>query len=339
MKKRPHAHILDASGERALRALLPTEWVIREYKPDYGLDFAVEVFEETSTGDGEDEVVSLAEHFFIQLKSRSKIEKLDRSVFPRWNVEKQALQIDRSASTTISVVTIQLQTSDLELAFSAGAATPILLVVCEPSNGEAYWVCLNDYIEKILTVENPDWRDQGSHSIFLPTWNRLDGTPPSLMPLRLFARRAKLYAAFNRFRYQRHELDYALERAERAPWEDVRAELLPLLRRFATIVLGYEFWDTTRTWPAVELVYGRVRRVAAHLESINDGLDLEAIYAEQLKGRDDWPELGTFLLFSEIRTTWDQLANLGNVFEEICREWFLPTYLGSLSEQHSIKAE
>jgi hypothetical protein len=33
----------------------------------------------------------------------------------------------------------------------------------------------------------------------------------------------------------------------------------------------------------------------------------------------------------EIRSLWIRLDNLGRVYEEICREWFLPTYLGAAS--------
>jgi hypothetical protein len=42
---------------------------------------------------------------------------------------------------------------------------------------------------------------------------------------------------------------------------------------------------------------------------------------------------------TEIYTThfalpyWDRLCNLGNIYEEICKEWFLPTYFWSTYNQ------
>ena len=36
-------------------------------------------------------------------------------------------------------------------------------------------------------------------------------------------------------------------------------------------------------------------------------------------------------LMLAISTLWNQLANLGRIYEEMCREWFLPTYLGDLN--------
>ena len=41
--------------------------------------------------------------------------------------------------------------------------------------------------------------------------------------------------------------------------------------------------------------------------------------------------LDEVLLFQEIRALWHQLSNLGAIYEEVCREWFLPTYLGAVT--------
>jgi hypothetical protein len=45
MKKRPNSHIIDTAGAQLLRRVLPDAWVVREYQPDYGIDFAVEAFD------------------------------------------------------------------------------------------------------------------------------------------------------------------------------------------------------------------------------------------------------------------------------------------------------
>ena len=36
-------------------------------------------------------------------------------------------------------------------------------------------------------------------------------------------------------------------------------------------------------------------------------------------------------LMLAISSLWDLLVNLGRMYEELCREWFLPTYLGDLT--------
>jgi hypothetical protein len=43
-KQRSEQHLIDQEGERLLRSKLPSHWVLREYRPDYGLDFALEIF-------------------------------------------------------------------------------------------------------------------------------------------------------------------------------------------------------------------------------------------------------------------------------------------------------
>lgn len=49
-KKRSEQHLIDADGERLLGSRLPRHWVLRPYRPDYGLDFTVEVFRNPSDG-------------------------------------------------------------------------------------------------------------------------------------------------------------------------------------------------------------------------------------------------------------------------------------------------
>tara|TARA_Y100000815_G_scaffold195122_1_gene178652 strand:- start:502 stop:684 length:183 start_codon:yes stop_codon:yes gene_type:complete len=50
-KKRSEQHLIDQQGEHLLRAKLPQHWVLREYRPDYGLDFTIELFK---TGEKEE---------------------------------------------------------------------------------------------------------------------------------------------------------------------------------------------------------------------------------------------------------------------------------------------
>ena len=81
------------------RSVLPQEWVVRGYQPDYGIDYAVEVFD--SQGD---EFVTLGEHFFVQLKSHSKVKWITKEVHAGGNVEKGPLRYDHQQSNEIPVI-------------------------------------------------------------------------------------------------------------------------------------------------------------------------------------------------------------------------------------------
>ncbi|MGH7481433.1 MAG: DUF4365 domain-containing protein, partial [Longimicrobiales bacterium] len=51
MPRRPRQHQIEELSRRALRARLPEAWVVRDLNPDYGLDVAVDIFEdERATG-------------------------------------------------------------------------------------------------------------------------------------------------------------------------------------------------------------------------------------------------------------------------------------------------
>ncbi len=43
-KQRPKQHIIDSKAQDLFRALLPSQWVVRDYRPDYGIDFSIEMF-------------------------------------------------------------------------------------------------------------------------------------------------------------------------------------------------------------------------------------------------------------------------------------------------------
>ena len=80
---------------------------------------------------------------------------------------------------------------------------------------------------------------------------------------------------------------------------------------------------------------------AQMIAKVISGESLESILASRLEGAPVPDESRTqmleFLFVSDIQSTFDKLANLGNMFEEICREWCLPTYLGALAKEHAIR--
>ena len=338
MKKRPTSHITDSLGKQLSKSVLPREWVVREYQPDYGIDFSVEVFDFQG-----DEFVTLGEHFFVQLKSHSEVKWITKEVHARYNVAKTPLEYDRKQSFKIRAIAESLETAELQLARSMGPATPLVLVVADTTRSEVYWVCLNDFVDKVLVPEaGQNLSLQASHTVHLPDFNRIGPTNDALIPLRFLARRGKLYSAFNQIRYQRHEIQYALDRwTMGVPHRLDDPDLLNLANHFLGSVLAYDFWKTTHAWPAVELMHKRAEATATMISRAIAGDSLDSIFAHRLENiptsRTSNDDVLSFLFESNIHSTFNQLANLGNIFEEICREWFLPTYLGVLAEQHAIR--
>lgn len=333
MKKRPDAHVIDTAGSQLFRQSLPDEWVIREYRPDYGVDFAVEVFD---SRDGQ--LVGLGDHFLVQLKSHRNTDRIDRKVNARYNVEKMPLSYDQDKSREITVIPESLDVGELQLARSMGPATPLMLAVADTGRSEVHWVCLNDYVDKVLLPEVGSVLEQSTYTIYLPMFNRVQRDDRALAPLRLLARRAKLYGAFNRFRYQRHEIAYALERYELSVEQgDPDPGLLDLASHFLGLVLSYDFWRSTHTWPAIEMTYQHACQTAEMLRKVKGGASVESVFEERLRGVGSSDHFRSFvadaLVAADVRATFDQLANLGNMFEEICREWWLPTYLGALADE------
>src|SRR5512137_2210645 len=96
-KQMTEQHIIDAEAQALLRSRLPRHWVLREYRPDYGLDFSLEVFQE-SKGQNEKYLTyeTLGEHIFIQLKSVASSTALPLKIYGRYNVEKEREVLDKN---------------------------------------------------------------------------------------------------------------------------------------------------------------------------------------------------------------------------------------------------
>ena len=287
----------------------------------------------------------LANTFFVQLKSHSKVQWITKEVHTRDNVDKTPLKYDRTQSSRMRVIAEPLDTAELQLARSMGPATPLALVVADTTHSKVHWVCLNDFVDKVLVpAEGQDLSLQDSHTVHLPDFNRIHPTDDSLIPLRFLARRGKLYSAFNRFRCQRHEIQYALDRwAMGVAHQLDDPDLLHLANHFLGTVLAYDFWKTTHAWPAVAFAHMRAEATATMVAQAIAGDSLDSILAHRSeladvsssgKPKDDALRS---LLTSDIRSTFDELANLGNMFEEICREWFLPTHFGLSTERPAFR--
>jgi hypothetical protein len=248
-KKRVLQHVMEDRSIQIVRDLLPDHWVIREYRPDYGIDLLIELFEPVSAT----ESATVGEMLLVQVKSTEVVDEGVLRVRGRRNVEIGPLREDPSETAEIPVVRLRLETTELLTVQAIGAAIPVLLFLVELSTRRIYFVCLNDLIEKVIIPQDPDYAQKKSKVLHIPLRNRIESQDPlTLRPLETYAKRSKLYAAFQKFVDQSHELEYAFASYEGARSDETRNEaaaaFLDLVRHFLAVVLRYDFWQRVPEW-------------------------------------------------------------------------------------------
>jgi hypothetical protein len=321
-KQRTAQHLIDTDAQELLRAAIPKHWVLREYRPDYGLDFALEVFsplpaEPAGAGSFE----TMGEHLFIQLKGCRRAKRQKLKLYGRYNVEKRALAEDKNHLVgELEVLPFSLEVSELVTVQRMGAALPVLLVVAELESAQCFFVCLNDYIDKVLIPKHVDYADAIARTIHIPTRNVLS-QPEGLIALRWYAKRPKFYAAFQKFVYQDAELGYASD----------PDELSRLARHFAALLLRYDFWDDTEMWKIIRLYGMAIRRFLEQGRPTLLRVNEEGIVEASGGDAERRAELLRFVERQDIPVLWRSLAVLPRNYEETCREWLLPTPLGFAS--------
>ena len=154
-KRRAMQQIMEEQSLRLVRMQLPEEWVIHEYAPDYGVDFVVETFDYID--DKHEIAETLGEFFFVQLKSVKHAEKTSIKVADRYNVEK-TFEPYSNESANIDVIKYPLDVNELYTIMSMGCAVPTLLFLADLSEDKVYFICLNDYIEKVLLPHERSFR-------------------------------------------------------------------------------------------------------------------------------------------------------------------------------------
>jgi hypothetical protein len=320
--KRRHAnHIKSDRGVDIVQGLLPEHWVVRELTPDYGLDLHVEVFQ--IAPDDPESADTLGEHFFVQVKTVDGFDVRTIQVRTRGNVTKAVPDPSAGDPVDIDVIPCVLDVAEIRTVEEMGTAVPVLLVVADRTTGQARYVCLNDWISKVLLPNNPKYDSQKFVTVHIPAWNVLDAEAGSFTTVWLLARRAKFYAAFAGFAYQYYELRRAWALAESSvsngtPWGMAAAEegILSMLDVFLRGALRLGIWAPTGDgwWQPLRDVHQDLMYVSGLLEDV-DGDDEKTCrlvhYALMIYGRAD---------------------NLGRMYEELCREWGLPTALAAAVE-------
>jgi hypothetical protein len=315
-KRRTIGHVRGERGIEIVRRKLPRHWLVRELHPDYGLDLHIEVFEPPD--EQAFHADTLGEHFFAQVKTLEAAKPISLEVRSRPNVAKfrrgPAGSEGRPASTqSTSVISFSLDTVELRTVEAMGASLPVLLLVADETAEQVYYVCLNDYISKVLLPDEGDYDHQQSWTVHIPTFNRLDAGTAEFSYVRLLAKRSKFYGTFATFAYQFHELQMALpSEAEAMPAtvaEYRRAQICEMLDVFVTADLRLDIWGGTGTgfWSPLGDVRAALDRIA------------QVLRGDESMGPDQFLTLAM--------RSFSMAAGLGRMYEELCREWRLPSSL------------
>lgn len=313
-KQRNEQHLIDEKGQHLLKSSLPLHWVLREYRPDYGLDYALEVFSPPSNGLKYISCETLGEHLFIQLKSVSSIQAMPYKLFWRTNAEKKSEELMKDELVgTIDTIRFSLETSELVTVERMGVGVPVLLVIADISTSRCYFICLNDYIDKILIPKHDDYTTKKSRTIHIPIMNEI-GNSFGAVALRWYAKRSKLYAAFQRFIFQEAELKYARD----------SNEFVSMARHFASRIESYDFWDDMEMWQIIGYYRNVLKNFISHGRPNLINIDIKTLDRD----RDDIDDLVKYFFNNDILALWHGLVLLARNYEDVCREWYLPSALG-----------
>jgi hypothetical protein len=222
-------------------------------------------------------------------------------VHERGNVAKPpALFPVRGEVAEISVLRYEIDTNTLATVARMGSAVPVVLVIVCLDSGRVFFICLNDLIDKVIDPEESGWRMQAKKTISIPERNEITADPNSvgLTHLRFLSRRGKLHGLFNLVAYQFHEMQFLRE------LPDPRATVGAWTRQ----LLGLEVWDTPE-WAII--------------------LDYHAELSDFLPTAED-RRISDPAVFDRAFELWRRLDVLSRNFEELCREWCMPTSLAQL---------
>lgn len=306
-KRKSKSHIIDTKANNIIKEILPDYWTIREYKPDYGIDLSIEIFEEADTQDCFD---TLGEHIFIQVKGVEKVKSIMKKIYnPNDNTE----------FYEVDVITFSIDTVELNTVQRMSNAVPVLLFVVDIQNEFIYFMNLNDYIDKVLLISEPNYTNQKSKTLYIPIENCIKNKS-QIHPLLYYSKRPKLYALFLQIAAQNNDIGYV----------DV-TDLKDRLVNYAKILLTYDIWNRCSIWPIladyknklVEVLESqKVESNIPTFRSFDDNLRNQVIDGDD---RELFTEKEAYELMS-LKILWKQLGGFHDVYESSHREYFLPTY-------------
>ena len=175
----------------------------------------------------------------------------------------------------------------------------------------------------MLVPNNPNYREQGTKTVYIPTENNLKSIGMKL--IEWYGKRAKLYAFFNKIHAQAEDLKYCNA-----------CELEDEVRHFLDIILRSDVWSACDYFPALKLAKTEIDYYVEHgiTRYAEQSID-HRIQAGEDVDAEIWevPYRNSPVSFREaeshwgIQHLWEQLENVGDIFEDTIKEYFLPTYL------------
>lgn len=292
-------------GEKAVRYIknniFPPEWVVRTMNPDYGIDLDVELF------DYEDgKCITLGEHLFLQVKGT------EHPQYGKFSINRE----------TVDVIKYQLEVAELNLVERMGSAFPVLLVLVDLVNNVTFQICLNDYIRKVLPIQNIDYKKQKTIVINIPVKNQLLSNHLDI--LRWYGKRTKIYSMFQEMISDIDDFGYMDDE-----------DLVRHGKQFVNHYRQYDVLNSEHLWYG----FGNIKSLLDELIN-NDCVSKEAIsfvqrslgYTENWEDgelfEDFFAEHGTnAYLYAQkysIRCLGELIRNSIGMFETYCREWFMP---------------
>lgn len=315
-KQRVLQHIMEDESYEIIKSQIPKHWVIREFnRPDYGIDLVIELFEIV----GNDIAETLGEFIYVQVKSVKEIRLKQKIIYEVGNVAKGVWKENRKSYTKLDVVKYPFDTTSIFTIQSLGGSVPVLLFVVDINKRETYFVCVNDYIDKIVLPQNPKYTEQDSLTINIPAFNKLSNVDIANNALKFYGKRAKLLAAFSKFSFQKNEIkhifgykDYPIwtyrdeiEKEKEYEEDEIKTQLLYFIFQIEDL----DVWQHNE-WPVLP-------QAKIDLDVVKNLLEEDEV---------DWKTAK-----DKVIVLWHQLTNLGTMYEDICREWFLPKIISLMT--------
>ena len=164
-RKRRNSTLLQGDvGEKIVADAMPEQWLVRKVDRDFGIDLHVEVFDWVP--DDPTAADTLGEHFFVQVKSQATLKTVKHVARSRGNVAKYVPDPGEGDAVEFRVVACSLEVGELMTIEAMGNAVPVLLCVAAVDTGDVYYLCLNDYISKVLLPNNPNYAAENHTSPF-----------------------------------------------------------------------------------------------------------------------------------------------------------------------------
>jgi len=295
---------------------------MRKLHPDYGVDLSIEVFERISSA-----IPTMGEFLFVQVKSTTRLKEATIKIRRRGNVEKAVDGQEGPFAYELDVVNHVIDADTIDNARLMGPSTPLMLFLVDVANSEVYFINLTDYYDKILEPQGFNFSKQQTTIIYIPKTSCLSN-PLSVQVMRFFACRAKLYGMFNLAQFQFRESRYLLNDFTDHKKLNELDQNFRIIERFARRLRAMPVWERPTIWALMRDYKDRLDGI---LSEIDGGL-LEQITSgikEFMAGNDEG--LKPLFEFAQLcQISWEQFSAIGQTFEDLVREWFLPTYVGQL---------